>query len=439
MTQLLPNPDYLRWFLHALEKARKDVVLVNYLAVLRKGDGKGSVGRIVAKLIAARRRGLSVTVILEGSKFHENYRFYRVLKDAGVDVWMDTSLTFIHQKAVLIDGRLLCIGSHNLTASALTSHEELALTTRDRAAVRLFREGLHRLTAQRRAIGDVDNAGVQLPSGIVDSLIMIKRALSPRAYSLYLLLCRLDRGRPKRLSVEPEAWVDELGFPPSVASDRQRVHELLLFLSEKLDLVRYDRKRSTVTRKKIRAGGGSILLPDLFWEHAWHKRLSVEAIHLYLAGERERLTSPYAPWWRLKRDEIAAQYGFSKHLVGRAQMELRRAGLLEVLYETAPSTVQRYVRYRNYFRQNPFYDADARMAAIAALARRCTKPAFALAQRIAHFLGEDSDLQKIDALCGLISKAGLRRAGRVYSTLQRLAPNSTRRTFAYAEELFGRR
>ena len=455
MTHLLPNPDFLEWLVASIAKARREIVLVNYLATLRK-DGKGAVGRLVKALRAALKRKVEVRLVLEGTKLAENYAFYRALKDAGADAWMDTSATFIHEKAVMIDGKVLCIGSQNLTDSALTVHEELAIATDDAAAIGGFKKELERLTAQRCEIKGASREGVLLPATAVDALTRIKRSLATIPYLVYLILCREDKGRPRALRVDP-AWIGELGLKKGAASDSRRLSEALLFLDKRLGLVSYDEKKDMVTRCVIlseakvlhdsrRSFGGKggprglrmtaqLLLPDAFWKYGWQARLSVEAIHLYFAGERERQESPFAPWWRKKRDEIAKSYGFQKQLVNRAQTELMRAGLLEVMYETASSVYQKYVRYSNYFRENPFYDFDARRSAIGLIAGQARPQVFALAQDMLQAVERDSDADALSALCRMAEAAGLPRARAVLRAIRDLAANSTRRTFEYAQEL----
>lgn len=181
--------------------------------------------------------------------------------------------------------------------------------------------------------------------------------------------------------------------------------------------------------------GGFVFIPETFWSFGWHRRLSVEAIHHYVAGEAEKQTSPFAPWWRLRRDEIAARYGFQKQIVNRAQLELKRAGLLEVLFETGNAPAGIYVRYRNYFRQNPFYDPAEREKQIAAIVRRHPAAVVVLARKLLALVGDDADAGKLEALCSLVSAAGPRKARRVAAAIRRLAPNSTKRTFDYVVEL----
>lgn len=179
----------------------------------------------------------------------------------------------------------------------------------------------------------------------------------------------------------------------------------------------------------------SIFIPSTFWKFNWHTRLSVGAIHLYLAGEAEKLSSPFAPWWRMKRDDIAAKYGFQKQLVGRAQEELKSYCLLETLHEMADAPDGRFIRYMNYFRQNPFYDYDARVVEIDAVTTKYTPKVVTAARKLASIVKEDSDAEKIAALCRLIKATGPASASKAARKIGALAANSTKRTFGYVEEL----
>lgn len=460
MPQLLPNPDFLNWFLAAINSASKSVTIVNYLATYdteREGD---SVGRIVTALAAAIKRNVKVEIILEGSKFRENFPFYQVLKNAGASVWMDTSLTFIHTKAILIDDNTLCIGSHNLSQNALTRHEEMSLTTNDASALTRFRQELKKMTRQRDEImNSKSKDGVALPASIIEGanspLIKIKRSIAPNAYLVYLYIWHLSGGTTKPVIVDAKKWVDELGFKDSTASDSTRIDSSLDHLAQKLKVINYDAGKHTVSLiipllckpalECCNRGEGigevdphpSIFLPSTFWQYDWHKTLSVEAIHMYLAGEAQKLTSPFAPWWRLKRDEIAARYGFQKQMVNRAQTELKRYCLLEIMYETGQGTPQgRYTRYMNYFRQNPFYDRLAALKKIEELQTDFSAEIFIAAKRLLAYVGDDMDATKLESTCEIVEKTDKEKVAAITRVLASLAPNSTKRTFSYIKELF---
>lgn len=88
---------------------------------------------LVDELVAARRRGVGVTIVLErdpagaGSVYEQNLRTASLLRQGGVKVRFDGPDTTTHVKALVIDGRYVYLGSHNLTQSALRFNNELSV------------------------------------------------------------------------------------------------------------------------------------------------------------------------------------------------------------------------------------------------------------------------------------------------------------------------
>ena len=75
-------------------------------------------------LIAAKNRGVDVKVVMERSNANEKGAEYQNLKNAGVDIRLDTNSGLMHDKVVVIDGRIILTGSYNYSAAATTSNNE---------------------------------------------------------------------------------------------------------------------------------------------------------------------------------------------------------------------------------------------------------------------------------------------------------------------------
>jgi len=88
---------------------------------------------LVDELVAARRRGVNVVIQLErdapggGSVYEQNRQTASLLGEGGVRVRFDGPKTTTHVKAMVIDGRYVYLGSHNLTQSALKFNNELSV------------------------------------------------------------------------------------------------------------------------------------------------------------------------------------------------------------------------------------------------------------------------------------------------------------------------
>lgn len=131
-TTLLKNREYGEALLHGISTARSTILVSCYLFKITPHQDNFP-RRIADELIAARRRGVAVTVILEQSR-HEDDSLNREnrstgirLSRGGVTVRFDSLHKTTHTKAVVIDGRFVFLGSHNLTHSALMRNNELSV------------------------------------------------------------------------------------------------------------------------------------------------------------------------------------------------------------------------------------------------------------------------------------------------------------------------
>jgi phosphatidylserine/phosphatidylglycerophosphate/cardiolipin synthase-like enzyme len=131
-TILLKNREYGEALLQGIRNARSGILVSCYLFKIT--DFPDNLPRRIAEeLIDARRRGVSVTVILEQSRDaddslnRENRSTGILLSRGGIAVRFDSLRKITHTKAVVIDNRFVYLGSHNLTHSALTRNNELSL------------------------------------------------------------------------------------------------------------------------------------------------------------------------------------------------------------------------------------------------------------------------------------------------------------------------
>ena len=129
---LLRNSDYAPSLMAGIREARKSIVVTMFL--FKMTDSPGNLPRRIAdELVRASGRGVEVSVLLEQNDRPEdslnadNRATAQFLKRGGVKVFFDTPRVTTHVKAVVIDGRWVFLGSHNLTQSALSHNNELSL------------------------------------------------------------------------------------------------------------------------------------------------------------------------------------------------------------------------------------------------------------------------------------------------------------------------
>jgi phosphatidylserine/phosphatidylglycerophosphate/cardiolipin synthase-like enzyme len=129
---LLPDHKYYDALSNGIRKAKKEIVGCFFL--FNATDRKGNLPMALAgELVAARKRGVKVSLELEqsasgkGTVYEQNRKAAAFLLEGGVNVRFDAPKTVAHVKAMVIDGRYVYLGSHNITQSALKYNNELSL------------------------------------------------------------------------------------------------------------------------------------------------------------------------------------------------------------------------------------------------------------------------------------------------------------------------
>ena len=129
--RLLTDRAYFPALHSLIEHAYGDIEVVMFL-FKTTASPRNQANLLAEDLIAARARGVTVSVLLEKSDYdqelnRENTRVGARLAQAGIHVRFDSPNTTTHAKAVVIDHRYCLVGSHNFTGAALEYNHEASL------------------------------------------------------------------------------------------------------------------------------------------------------------------------------------------------------------------------------------------------------------------------------------------------------------------------
>ena len=120
--------DILHAYLDAIDGARQEILIANayFLPGVRFGRA----------LYAAARRGVNITVLLQGKSDHQLLRYatqaiYATALAAGVRIF-EYEKSFLHAKVAVVDGEWATVGSSNIDPFSLLLAKEANLVVRDR-------------------------------------------------------------------------------------------------------------------------------------------------------------------------------------------------------------------------------------------------------------------------------------------------------------------
>ena len=129
---LLINENYFPALLKTIDEAQSEIFMSIFS--FKAGVHKNSYPDIIlAHLARAVKRGIKVIVILEntgGNDYKldaENQQTKHLLEEEGVKVYFDSPRQTTHTKLIVIDERVVLLGSHNLTQAALKYNNEISI------------------------------------------------------------------------------------------------------------------------------------------------------------------------------------------------------------------------------------------------------------------------------------------------------------------------
>lgn len=145
-----PWDDAESLLLETLGRARREILVQAYLLTSRA---------IAASLIAAKQRGLEVSVLADARQHADNpSSLLSSLAEKGIPVWLETRYRNAHNKIMIIDAGtkdgVIVTGSYNFTRSAQRMNSEnLVLIRGNLALARRFRQNWERHRVDAVALG----------------------------------------------------------------------------------------------------------------------------------------------------------------------------------------------------------------------------------------------------------------------------------------------
>ncbi len=203
-----------------------------------------------ADLIADRRRGVEVRVILDTNRERSrNMAAFETLSSGGVKVvWADAAYEATHQKTITVDDSRSLILTGNLTAEYYTTTRDFGVVDTDRADVAAI-EAVFNADFAHRQITPSDGADLVWSPGSEDQMLAV------------------IEGARHTLSIENEEMGDAAVTGAVVAAARRGVRVEVTMTSDSA----YDANLDAI----VRAGGHVHLYADDSWDLYIHAKTTI--------------------------------------------------------------------------------------------------------------------------------------------------------------------
>lgn len=423
---LLTRENYLPEVLRIIDGAGEDVFVSQYLITFKPDDVNDPVGRLVQALVEARKRGVAVTVAMEGSDFNRqtNQPALEYLQKNNISAYFDTPAVINHEKIIIIDRHLAVVGSTNWTRSAVLYNREADILLDDPVfAGRLLAQFPIRI-----------EPGVRFPFALLQNqrFRQLISDNSPDQFDLYLLL--LHDASP---SGEVIVDYDVLATRPDykIPTERGAFWRLLRRLEGK-GLIKWDEenKKVVIPEYPPQEESSYFQIPFGYWQDGYSLKLALTAKYLYLISLAETSKSIIYPWWFRSYDDLARLYGISVTTVGDGLNQLENANILEI--DRQLFTENGRTRTNRYY-LDPLVPEQDRLAAWQSLEGEFGKDRVARVRAMAEVMNEPNDPNVARRIIGLEDQYGQAKVDKAFSIIKGYSASSGRRQVDYFVWLVG--
>jgi hypothetical protein len=439
----IPSRDYGATLIREINAAQRSISVYCYLFALYPNRTASQTMQIAAALGAARKRGVSVEVVLDNGAYsngdpieamqEDNRSAYEYLSGQGIDVFFDDAAATLHAKAIVIDSVTAIVGSANLSEAALNNNIEVSLLVRNRETSKALLAELGKIPRKRRPAAD--SATALVPVAFLTDTTLLGRMVSrgdERAFDVYLYLRKEVYGGPPGCVID----LDYARLASSLGIDSMAPNDFRRQITKTLEKIReYNLARVTTRFGKnaevslIDLPGPVTAIPSGYWIYGWQKRLSFAAKVLSVLGSHYSGISPMRPRWSMAAVTLASRHGMSIWFVQTGTVDLRRANLLDVEYDELLEKPDH--RRPNIYTPLAFYDPKQLDSKWSGLESRFGKEVTGRARDYAALVYKDSDWRAVEQFISLEQRYGREKVEAAAEIIKAKSPDNPRRTVGY--------
>ena len=446
--QDISSDKYFESALNELNSAKFSIQVVMYLVSILPDQPDSQVSQLVQALIKAKERGVDVKVILDQNinfeaestedavSSNKNQKAYELLRKNNVPVFFDTSDTYTHAKAIVIDNETVILGSTNWSRAALTRNNETNVLVRSKELAQSILSDISRIQIQENVPASL-TPSVSVPKDfLTDKKLLGEMATQSdeRVFDTYLYLLKEFNGNTERsLTLDYGFLAKSLGIDQmSVEDNRRQINKVLDKLQDKYNLIKFDSpKRNQDTEIRLMVGGfqEKFDIPTTYWRYSWNKSLTFPGKVMYLINLSLSQSSPEGRF-SVSREKLSKTYGISESFISDGNQKLRRLNFLDIQYSELED-LKFSQRQANTYRIQDLYDPNELKKDLKALEQKYGKEKLDRAVKTASLVFEENNLKTIQALIDLKEKYGEPAIQEASQKIQEKNPDNPKRSAGY--------
>ena len=454
----------------AISKAQKsiNVVMFTIESSLTRQDSKPN--QLIDALIEAKNRGVAVEVILDQNVDFVQKRYagdwetkikssnaYKRFKEAGIKVFYDEPARYVHAKTIVIDEKIVILGSTNWTASAFDNNIETDVLIDSEKLAPEILSYLKTIKIDYEAEKYLESIGPATPisweflENPRIAALMVKEQ-AERTFDVYLyLLWKYDGNQEAKLTLFYDDLAKYLGIYEgwNITDYRRQIIKVFNRLEQRYKLVKFEpryAKEATITLLSYEESGKAYQipegqyfeLPDAYFEFSWNRSLSLRAKFCYFVNLAYSDISDIKPFWSKSVAMITKKFGgVSEDIINKGMGELRKKKLLEVKYDELSGKPYEERRPKMH-KILKLYDPKELELKLKALEEKYGKEAYAKARRYAEIVFEEYNPELFEDIIAKTKEFGEKEVKRVFGEMSRKNIDNPKRNYLYVTRIMGR-
>lgn len=438
--ELLWGRDYFPSVLEVIMGAKEEVFVVMYAIGYKKDDLLSPVNELLKALVDAKQRGVKVRVILELARWEDraksisNWDAYSYLKGCGIDVVFDTGGLVTHSKLVVVDNKIVVLGSSNWTKSAILRNNEVNAKVVSSEFAREVARYASKVKTQY--LDETSGNVIWIPYELVvrDGVFpYMVRTHDRRAMDLYLYLLYLYKDFKE--GEEIEGGFEELAKYLEIygimnrTEYRRQIVKVMRKLDRRYEVIYFDYKHSKGYKIRFREDREDCFpIPFEYWEYGWDKVLDMAGKFCLLLNlsERGRINGEYA--WEGAREFISKKYGVSVDIFTKGMRLLERYDVVDIEYARFSKDGAHIGP--TIYRFKGLYDLNEARLEMEELEREYGG-VFNKAKEYTLVLNKDFSVDYIKRIIGLIQEYGMDMVDKAIRKLLTMRKDNPKRSLGY--------
>lgn len=437
----------------AITNAKESIKLVMYTIATPPEDQNSKTSQLIDALIEAKKRGVEVEVILDQNvdfvhRRHESewepkvksaIAFQR-LKTAGIKVQYDEPARYAHAKCLIIDKKIVFLGSTNWTESAFDKNIEtnVLINSAELAGEILSYLKTIKIDENTEVYFEPAGPSVSIAREFLENPDLapaIAKAHDERVFDVYLYLLWKET-----LSYEDTARYLGIYEGWSSAAYRRQITKTLRNLEKRYKLIkfspRFGKEAEVVLLEKRSQSQGSgqtpfFSLPDAYFDFGWNRELSLRAKFCYLVNLASVAASDIKPYWSKSISFIGEEFGgVGKDVIQDGMNELRRRRLIAVKYDELGGKPYEE-RTPKMYKALSLYDPKELELKLAAIEEKYGREEYTRARKYAEIVFEENNPAVIEDIILKIREYGAKKVRDAFAVISPKHIDNPKRSYAY--------